>query len=515
MSEAKFSIDCHKSDVNGVSFSQNSILSTCAGDKTVRLWTVPDFSEFQPISPLLGHSLYVNYCDFNSSGLLLATCSTDGKLIIWDLTTGRKRAVLEHPNRGGIRVCKFSPNSLFLVSGSDDETLCVWDVLSWRLLRNLKGHEAFVVTCAFSPDSQWMASGSNSGEIHIWDMSLNFGNCLVKEEVHDLGVAACDFSILYGYDGEPYENGKYLMATCGQDNLVKLWNVLCNGVLSITFTNRYVLSGHTAPVLSCCFSPHGKLLASGSFDKTVRLWNPLNGTAVKIFEGHTRYVTCCAFSHDAVFLASGSNDKTVKIWQIENDSQSEEAGVSSTSESFNQCPVTSTPSSTSSAPMQSISSSMPHWQKPINRWTVDEVCCWLGHIGYSSYEDNFRQNVIDGSELLSLTQESLEKSLRIMAYGIRNKIIRARDFLMEDTTPGISSQADFDYTPDEYLCPISREIMQDPVIAADGYTYERAAIESWIKTGNSQSPMTNSPLLSKHLTPNRTVKMLIQRHITS
>lgn len=153
MSEAKFSIDCHKSDVNGVSFSQNSILSTCAGDKTVRLWTVPDFSEFQPISPLLGHSLYVNYCDFNSSGLLLATCSTDGKLIIWDLTTGRKRAVLEHPNRGGIRVCKFSPNSKFLVSGSDDETLCIWDVLSWRLLRFVRMLFFFVFFLPFDSEA--------------------------------------------------------------------------------------------------------------------------------------------------------------------------------------------------------------------------------------------------------------------------------------------------------------------------------------------------------------------------
>ena len=135
MSQAAFSLDSHTSDVNCVSFSVNNILSTCAGDKTVRLWTVPEFSELESVSPLLGHSLYVNSCDFSPCGLLLATCSTDGKLIIWNLTTGRKQAVLEHPSRGGIRICKFSPNSSFLVSGSDDETLCIWEVSSWRLLR--------------------------------------------------------------------------------------------------------------------------------------------------------------------------------------------------------------------------------------------------------------------------------------------------------------------------------------------------------------------------------------------
>lgn len=517
MSQTEISLNSHTSDVNSVNFSVNGILCTCAGDKTVRLWTVPDFSELESISPLRGHTLYVNCCDFSRCGTLLATCSTDGKIIIWDLNTSRKQAVLEHPSRGGIRVCKFSPNSLFLVSGSDDETLCIWDIPSWRLLRNLKGHEAFVQTCAFTPDSLWMVSGSSCGEIRFWDMSLNFGNCPLKEqEVHDLGVAACDFSILYDDNGEPYENGKYLMASCGQDSFVKLWNVICNGVLNIKFTNRYILAGHTAPVLSCCFASHGKLLASGSVDKTVRLWNPLNGTALKTFEGHTRYVTCCAFSFDSVFLASGSNDKMVKIWRLDNDLQSTDASVSDTATTANPSPVVSTSSSSMPNLLQSDPSDASDWQKPVNRWTVDDVCCWIGHIGYSEYEDNFRQNVIDGSELLALDQSTLENSLGIKAYGIRNKIIRARSFLTESvTTATTSSKADFDYTPDEFLCPISREIMQDPVIAADGYTYERAAIESWIKAGNSRSPMTNSLLLNQQTTPNRTVKMLIQRHITS
>ena len=67
-------------------------------------------------------------------------------------------------------------------------------------------------------------------------------------------------------------------------------------------------------------------------------------------------------------------------------------------------------------------------------------------------------------------------------------------------------------TPDEYLCPITHELMRDPVIAADGYSYERSAIEAWLRSGGAPvSPMTNAPLVSPTLTPNRSLKLLIER----
>merc|ERR1712045_349656 len=54
---------------------------------------------------------------------------------------------------------------------------------------------------------------------------------------------------------------------------------------------------------------------------------------------------------------------------------------------------------------------------------------------------------------------------------------------------------------DSFLCPITRELMTDPVICCDGHTYERAAIEQWLR-GNSRSPKTNQPLQSREVIPN-------------
>lgn len=64
--------------------------------------------------------------------------------------------------------------------------------------------------------------------------------------------------------------------------------------------------------------------------------------------------------------------------------------------------------------------------------------------------------------------------------------------------------------PDQYLCPITYEIMKDPVITSGGFTYERSAIENWFALGHQKDPLTNAPLANKNLTPNHTLKSLIE-----
>jgi hypothetical protein len=63
-----------------------------------------------------------------------------------------------------------------------------------------------------------------------------------------------------------------------------------------------------------------------------------------------------------------------------------------------------------------------------------------------------------------------------------------------------------------FQCPLTMEVMRDPVMTADGQTYERAEIASWFALGNRTSPLTGAPLPSTNLTPNIALRNVIHEN---
>jgi WD40 repeat protein len=136
------------------------------------------------------------------------------------------------------------------------------------------------------------------GEICLWDLSGRKPRPRARLADHEYGV----ISVAFSPDGTNLASG-------GFDRVVKLWGVEA-GLAWAT------LAGHEGWVAAVAFSPDGATLASGSHDQTVKLWDTATGREIATLTGHTGNVYAVAFSPDGSWLASGSLDGTVRIWDV-------------------------------------------------------------------------------------------------------------------------------------------------------------------------------------------------------
>ena len=109
-------------------------------------------------------------------------------------------------------------------------------------------------------------------------------------------------SVAFSPDGK-------VIASGSRDSTIKLWDAHSGRLL-------YSIKGHRHRVIAVAFSPDGKTLASGSMDETIKLWDVRGSMLLHTLNGHREWVLSVAFSPDGNTLTSGSADTTVKLWDV-------------------------------------------------------------------------------------------------------------------------------------------------------------------------------------------------------
>jgi glucose repression regulatory protein TUP1 len=171
-------------------------------------------------------------------------------------------------------------------------------VLDVTLLHNLV-HESVVCCVRFSNDGKYVATGCNRSA-QIFDARDGRKVCELQDEnVQDKDGDLYIRSVCFSPDGK-------LLATGAEDKKIRVWDIESKRI-------RTIFDGHEQDIYSLDFSRTGRLIASGSGDKTVRLWDIESNQQVMVLSIEDG-VTTVAMSPDGRFVAAGSLDKSVRVW---------------------------------------------------------------------------------------------------------------------------------------------------------------------------------------------------------
>lgn len=168
-----------------------------------------------------------------------------------------------------------------------------------------RGHTHFVETLAWSPDGSRIASGGWDEKVHVWDHTkaepiLIYDGHASNKAVSGGMPEGMIFAVAWSPDGTSIASGSW-------DKTVQVWEA-SNG------RRIWIYRSHLTSVPALAWSPDGRCIASASVDGTVRVWEATTGRNIQTFDGHHSYVYAVTWSPDGRRIASGGNDRKVHIW---------------------------------------------------------------------------------------------------------------------------------------------------------------------------------------------------------
>ena len=292
----------HSKQVTSVAYSPDGkILASGSGDKTIKLW---DVASGQEILTLSGHKYTVNSVAFSPDGKRLASASDDHTVRLWDLEKGVTLWTFEGYKYGAKSVA-FSPDGATLASSGDD-TIKLFEVASGRNVRNIDlpagvlSNFLQTLPVAFSPDGKSFALASPLKKAFVWDTAGEGAAKTLDSSGGSPPAASTDSSASASVAFSPNDG---LLACGSYDNTIKVWDVNAGREVK-------TLGGGKATYISLAFSPGGELLAAGTKGNSVALWDTSTWTELKEIKVDDKRgdFSSVAFSPDGKMIAVGGSD---------------------------------------------------------------------------------------------------------------------------------------------------------------------------------------------------------------
>ena len=281
-----------------VAFSpDDNAIAVAGNDGSVRLWTAasPETARI-----LQGHTNSVWRVVFSPDGKTLVSASWDGTVRWWDVQSGQEHTARRLAARG-VNDIAFSPEGELLAIAYTDGRAQLWATNGdWQAPHATFHYTESITNLAFGPQGNTLIGGSVQGAFVQWNTGsgerLTEWSICAHGTVTDVAIASTGA----------------LWATACEDGTVHLRKTTTSQAFR-------VFKGHTSSVLSLAFDPRGTVLASASYDGTVRFWDTHTGDVLTALYvgGHTGPVLDVAFSADGAVLASSSADGTVRLWAAE------------------------------------------------------------------------------------------------------------------------------------------------------------------------------------------------------
>ncbi|KAI8916210.1 WD40-repeat-containing domain protein [Gorgonomyces haynaldii] len=302
----------HRGPVRSVAFSGDGrLIATGSEDSSLKVLDadrVMDQSaeaSDKVIKTLYDHTLPVNEVKFHPNGVVLASCSDDTNIKLFDLGKAVKRAFRFLPDAYPVRSIDFHPSGDFLISGSDHHAVRIFDIHTLKCYvppTDGDHHESGITKVRYAPMANIFASSSHDGSIKIYDgVSSSCINTIYNAH-NGLPVTSIEFS----------KSGRYLLST-GMDHVGRLWD-MSTGKVVVSYTG-----GTQTHEMAAMSFTHDENHVVGPDDDSngFIIWDARTGSLLrKNQNAHNKKILSIAASPTDGALMTGSEDARGKYWNL-------------------------------------------------------------------------------------------------------------------------------------------------------------------------------------------------------